>query len=117
MSLLSRHCCGDCAIDLTVSAYVSHDEFLSVTESPTLSRYALIFYFMPKQSGRLRRLPDLAPIRALNSCHAVDWHAPVDQSLPRVPGSVTLIHQDQGQLARDLQTLREIETNGFYQLA
>jgi hypothetical protein len=84
---------------------------------PTLSRYALIFYFMPKQSGRLQQLPDLAPIRCLNSYHAVDWHAQIDQSLPRVPGSVTLIHPDQGQLARDLQTLREIEADAFYQLA
>jgi hypothetical protein len=117
-AILSRICGSICALDLTIDAYLEPEKFLAAaaTPPPELLRWGGNFFLMPGRAGRLAALPRLAEIQSLASFHKMSIGAKVGEDLPRVAGAVTLVHPDQAVLRQDIENLRAMQENGFYQV-
>ena len=71
---------------------------------------------MPSTPGRLTGLPKVEEVKALRSFHGMRIAAKVGEDLPRVAGIVTLMHSDQAVLSEDIQSIRELQLSGFYEI-
>jgi hypothetical protein len=73
-------------------------------------------FLIPRMSGRLAALPRLGEIRELRSFNHMRIGATLGQRLPRVAGIVTLIHPDRAVISEDRETVRELQSSGFYEI-
>jgi hypothetical protein len=111
--------CGarDSALELTVRAEIAPQRFLEeVGEGYRLARRATNCFLIPRLRGRLRGVHRLGEIRALPSFHRLSVSAREGRPVPRVVGAVTLVHQDADVIESDLRRIRELETNGLYDI-
>ena len=115
--LICRACSGYCQVDMTVEAYLDPDRFLANLDSAHgLPRRGMRVFLRPNGDGKLKGLPRQAEIEALSSFHQMHIGAQRDLPVPPIAGWVVLIHADKKVLEEDCQRIRQLESNGLFEI-
>ena len=115
--LLSRYCGGDSQFDTTLDAYLNPARFLEQLDEPyELSKCAMRVFLIPRQIGRWKSIPEFDLLERLDSFHEIHCSAKPGRPVSRIAGWVVLVHEDRAVIHRDLQQIRRLELNGFYQI-
>ena len=118
---ICRACIGFGQIDRMVDACVDPALFERHAGQPfSLQRQMTIVFLISTQEGRLRGLPRLPEICALPSFHDLSLRVRPSEPLRRTvdlfsgPGVVVLMHEDKTVIDADVERIRAIERDGFY---
>jgi hypothetical protein len=116
-SVLSGICGGICQLDETANAILDPGHFLaSLNQEPRLQRRAANVFLMPECQGRLVRLHGLDEIRHLPTLHSMSVSAQPGDTLNRVAGLVTLVHEDIQSIERDINSIRKLVRGGLFEV-
>jgi len=116
---IAEACYGYSQVRGTVDSYFNADDFAAVPARPGKLRCdGREVFFVAQESGVLRGIPGIEPIRALPSflrlelmCKPGDFQALTTDCFTR-PGSVQLLHKDDNVVKSDYDTLRAMEQPG-----
>jgi hypothetical protein len=101
----------------TVRAYADSAPFATSAERGyELSRHCTVAFLMPATPGRLRALPRLREIEALEAFHEMEIADCLGEPAPRVIGWVALVHEAKDVVDRQLAELRRLEADGLYEI-
>ena len=114
---------GESQLDWTVDAYVDPDRFQArQADDYGIHRHGVCVNMVSPRSGRLRALPKLEQLRALESFHAILSRVTVGGPIKKTVGDfsypmlVHLLHESPGALHRDYATARWLDGEGFYEI-
>ena len=112
---INRLCGGICQLDLTLDAYLSPERFTEgLGTRYSLHKHTANVFLKPPCGGRLKGLPRLPELRALESLYRMSVSATIGEPVPPVAGIVTLLHPDEKTVEADRARTRELETDGLY---
>ena len=112
---------GESQLGWTVDAYVRPERFLARHREPyRVRRFCAIAAMISPVEGTLRGYRDLGAIEELESFHTMHTIVSPGERLSRtvddlsIPITVTLLHESEEAVTRDLGTLRYLDGMGFY---
>ncbi len=104
-------------IELTVDSYLDGASFAEQPVEPRrMTRRALMILLKPLRTGTLRAFKNLSEVKSLPSFHELHVDAQPGQSIPRFFGLVILLHHERDVIEHDLQRIRALEDEGFYEI-
>jgi biotin carboxylase len=114
---LAALCGARSHIEETVRACADPEHFAAADEPGyELTRHCTVAFLMPPNPGRLRGLPGLQEIEALESLHDLEVADRPGERVLRVIGWVALIHREKAVVDRNLAELRQLEAGGLYDI-
>lgn len=118
------NCTGTNHVELTVDSYFSPSAFVEIRkQTHPLCKNCLCVALISKVSGKVEAIPGLDEVRKLPSFFSADIGVGVGDLLKETcdlassPGIIYLVHEDKSLLWRDYQTIRNLESNVFFELA
>lgn len=119
-----NRCIGYNQVDCTLDCYFHEEAFNSLPERPVeLKAYGCEAMLVSYQNGILQSYPGLTEIEAMPSFVTKSFHVHAGDELPitidmfTTPGSILMVHDDEEQLKRDYERVRELEHDGLYALS
>jgi biotin carboxylase len=115
--LLSQYCGERSQIDLTLDAYLDPERFLADVSRPyALTAAAMRVFLIPREPEHVKALRGVEQLQHLASYREMHISSTLGRNPAGVAGWVLLVHQDRATVHRDLQQIRQLEADGFYQL-
>jgi biotin carboxylase len=117
-TILSEICGGISQLHETVASILAPESFLAgLGDRPRLARFAANVFLSPRKPGRLVRLLGMDILQRLPTLYDFSISAKPGDFLDRVAGRVTLVHSDLVAIQRDIATIRQLQSHGFFELA
>lgn len=123
LPVLTGKAVGASQLEWTVDAYLEPEEFKARAATPyEIQRHAVCVNMISPAAGRLRALPRMDELRALESYHDVLMRVQPDKPIARTtndfsyPMLVHLLHEVEGYVLRDYTTARYLDGAGFYDI-
>jgi hypothetical protein len=114
---------GESQLDWTAHAYLDPEHFHAHADKPyERGPYVANIALISPVDGVLRRYRNLDAIRALDSFHSMQVYVQPGEKISRTiddvtyPAALVLVHETEGVVLRDVNTVRFLDGVGFYEL-
>jgi biotin carboxylase len=115
--VLSKACGCISQLDETIKAILTPDEFHDFSKDKLiLKKHASNVFFLREKPGRLRRIRHKKALGQLETLYHISISARKGEWLPPVLGMVTLVHERQNVIERDIDKIGALENEGLFEI-